>query len=257
MNRTAAKSPPPDQQERDRALDSSRSILVQAPAGSGKTDLLTRRFLRLLGEVDDPGQIVAITFTKAAAAEMRNRILAELEKAAANLKGTGLSPYAKPTESMRALAPEESSAAASGEFSMDALAHRALDHSRLLDWKLLDLPSQLRISTIDSFCRELALQQPLLSGLGGDLEIEEQPNGLYRHAARQTLERIGQGDPALSEAIENLLVALGVLDNQFRAAVHSEHKRRLLLLQSADIVFNVPLELGYGTDFSEIDHRHV
>src|SRR5690349_13475158 len=47
---------PPDQRERERALDPGRSILVQAPAGSGKTDLLTRRFLRLLSEVEDPGQ---------------------------------------------------------------------------------------------------------------------------------------------------------------------------------------------------------
>src|SRR6266700_5929619 len=72
--------PPPDQAERNRALDPERSILVQAPAGSGKTDLLTRRFLRLLSEVDEPGRIVAITFTKAAAAEMRHRILSELER---------------------------------------------------------------------------------------------------------------------------------------------------------------------------------
>ena len=62
------KTPPPDQSQRERALDATRSILVRAPAGSGKTDLLTRRFLRLLSEVDDPGEIVAITFTKAAAA---------------------------------------------------------------------------------------------------------------------------------------------------------------------------------------------
>ena len=77
-----ARPTPPDQEQRERALDPSRSIIVQAPAGSGKTDLLTKRFLRLLTEVDDPAQIVAITFTKAAEAEMRHRILSELEKAA-------------------------------------------------------------------------------------------------------------------------------------------------------------------------------
>jgi len=204
MNKAPAKTPPPDQSQRNRALDPARSVLVQAPAGSGKTDLLTRRFLRLLAEVDDPGQIVAITFTNAAATEMRHRILAELEKAAA-VKGTGFSPYVNP-ESTRASAPEGSSAGTGNEFSMDVLARRALDHSHRLGWKLLDLPAQLRISTIDSFCRDLALQQPLLSGLGGGLGIAEQPNDLYRRAARQTLEEIGQGGTVLSEAIELLLL---------------------------------------------------
>ena len=175
--------PPPDQAQRDLALDPRRSILVRAPAGSGKTELLTRRFLRLLEEVDDPGQIVAITFTNAAAAEMRHRILSELEKAA------------------------ESSAEEFGAdpFSTQALAHRAFVRSQALGWNLLDLPAQLRISTIDSFCRELALQQPLLSGLGGSLEISEQPAELYRRAARRTLEQIDSGDPALRGAIEELL----------------------------------------------------
>jgi ATP-dependent exoDNAse (exonuclease V) beta subunit len=161
-----------------------RSILVQAPAGSGKTDLLTRRFLRLLAEVEEPGQVVAITFTKAAAAEMRHRILAELEKAAAN----------------DTLAP------AADAFSMEALAQRALNHSRALGWNLLDLPAQLRISTIDSFCRDLALQQPLLSGLGGGLDIFDQPKELYRRAARQTLRKIDQTGSVLGQAIEDLLL---------------------------------------------------
>ena len=176
------RTPPPDQAEREHALDASRSVLVRAPAGSGKTDLLTRRFLRLLGEVEDPGQIVAITFTKAAAAEMRNRILSELEKAAA---------------------PSDP---ASDVFSMQALAARALERSQALGWNLIDLPAQLRISTIDAFCRDLALQQPLVSGLGGGLDISDHPAELYRRAARRTLEQIDGNDAALGDAVRALLL---------------------------------------------------
>ena len=175
---------PLDQRQRERALDPARSILVRAPAGSGKTDLLTRRFLRLLAEVDDPGSIVAITFTKAAAAEMHHRILEELEKAAER-------------------ATEEVSV---DDFSMAALASRALRRSTDCGWDLLELPAQLRISTIDSFCREIALQRPLLSGLGGAIEIAEHPRELYRRAARRTLRAIESADAPLRAAMEALLL---------------------------------------------------
>jgi ATP-dependent helicase/nuclease subunit A len=174
---------PPDQHERERALDPTHSILVQAPAGSGKTDLLTRRFLRLLAEVDDPAQIVAITFTKAAAAEMRQRILSELEKAA-----SGAPPDVTDT------------------FSMPSLAQRALARSRALGWQLPDLGAQLRVTTIDAFCRELAIQQPLLTGIGSQLDIAPQPEELYRRAARATLEKIGGTTPELNAALEQLLL---------------------------------------------------
>ena len=171
MSSVPAGNPPLDWHERQKALDANRSVLVQAPAGSGKTTLLADRFLRLLAEVEEPGQVVAITFTIPAAAEMRNRILDELRKEEPG-----------PT------------------------ARRVLEHSARLGWNLLDQPSQLRISTIDAFCRVLALQQPLLSGLGGGLEIGKTPEELYRRAARRTLQQIGGVDAELNTAISRLLM---------------------------------------------------
>ena len=188
MSKSSSQAQTPDQQERIRALNPVNSVLVQAPAGSGKTDLLTRRFLALLAQVQDPAQIVAITFTKAAAAEMRHRILEKLQNAADEIASSSVP------------APDTDA------YSMESLARRALLHSQVLNWNLLDQPAQLRISTIDSFCREIALQQPLLSGLGDGIGIYEQPEDLYRRAARQTLQQIDGNDPALAAAIERLLL---------------------------------------------------
>ena len=77
---------PSDQAIRLRVLDPGQSFIVQAPAGSGKTEVLTQRFLRLLAAADKPERILAITFTRKATQEMRTRITNRLAQARSGVR---------------------------------------------------------------------------------------------------------------------------------------------------------------------------
>ena len=75
-----------DLEQRQKALDPEKSFLVQAPAGSGKTELLIQRYLRLLTRVDYPEQVISMTFTRKAAEEMKRRILEALKNSETQAK---------------------------------------------------------------------------------------------------------------------------------------------------------------------------
>ena len=92
---------PPDWREREKALDIRQSWIVEAPAGSGKTGLLIQRYLKLLGDesVDEPEQVLAITFTVKAAGEIRERVMTQLEKAARDAPLQGDSEFERDTRS--------------------------------------------------------------------------------------------------------------------------------------------------------------
>ncbi len=173
-----------DRISRERALELA-SFIVEAPAGAGKTELLTQRFLRLLTTVSAPEQIIAITFTNKAAAEMRSRILDSLLMAA-----SGQMP----------LAPHKQ--------QTFRLGVAALQHAASLDWQLLDNPSRLKIFTIDSLSGHLARQMPLLSRFGSQPAISEDAAPHYQLAAERTLALVDED--GLGQAV---CLALGYVDN--------------------------------------------
>ncbi len=186
---------PADWQQREHGRDCAHSYIVQAPAGSGKTELLTQRMLGLLARVANPEEVVAITFTRKAAAEMSHRLIGHLQAAARQRNGL---------DGNQGLQEHE-------QVSRD-LALAVLDHDTEMGWGLLDQPSRLRIRTIDSLCSELARQLPILSGLGGGQKITEDASALYRKAAVRTMAAIEEDNNELREDVERIL---GRYDNQY------------------------------------------
>src|SRR4051812_43570007 len=75
---------PQDFQARQQALDIQQSFAVAAPAGSGKTGLLTQRLIKLITHCESPEEVLAITFTRKAAGEMQERVLKALWHAKEN-----------------------------------------------------------------------------------------------------------------------------------------------------------------------------
>lgn len=176
--------PMSDMRQREVAVNAAHSCIVQAPAGSGKTELLIQRLLVLLARVERPQQVLAITFTNKAAAEMRERVLVALNSARGNT------------------APSEPH-----KFRTWELARGVYErHGE----SLLRNPGQLIIQTIDSLNAALVRRMPWTSRFGQVPEVTSDPEVLYQ----QAVEKLLMGFDVHSDDSTPLKVLLRHLDNQ-------------------------------------------
>ena len=175
-----AEQQPQDALARAQAIDPRYSFIVQAPAGSGKTELLTDRILALLATASRPEEIIAITFTRKAAAEMHARVLKKLELARDNVEP-------KTSYEQRSL----------------TLAKAALARSEEQCWQLLDHPARLSIKTIDSLCASLVRSMPWRSGLGGMPRVAEDPNEHYLAAATEVFNAV-DSKPSVAKLLDHM-----------------------------------------------------
>jgi ATP-dependent exoDNAse (exonuclease V) beta subunit len=176
----------PDLEQRRDAISPEGSFIVQAPAGSGKTELLIQRYLKLLSLVDNPEEIIAITFTRKAAAEMQGRIINALDRVRNNIP------------------PKDDATHLTNE-----LAAEVLKQDQKCNWQLQNNPGRLRIQTIDSLCAWLTRQMPVLSRFGAQPETLDDATELYREAAANTLAELESGE----KWSEDIAVLLTHLDN--------------------------------------------
>ncbi len=174
-----------DSNAREQALDPRRSFIVQAPAGSGKTGLLVYRYLNLLTQVDKPENVLAITFTRKARAEMLERVL-ELLLAAQSQQA--------PKDDYESVGLD--------------LAARVLVRDEQRQWSILTAPQQLQILTIDAFSGRLAGSMPWLSRLGDRPRTTDQADAHYAVATDQVLDELLNFESELHEPLKLVLQEL-------------------------------------------------
>ncbi|ODT75111.1 MAG: double-strand break repair helicase AddA [Pelagibacterium sp. SCN 64-44] len=178
-----------------RAADPAWSIWVSANAGSGKTHVLTRRVLRLLLAGVAPESILCLTYTKAAAAEMRRRVARELAE--------------------WAVMDEDALEDALSKIEGPAPRRELRERARTLFARALETPGGLRILTIHAFCEAVLHRFPLEAGVPYDFAvIEDDERAAMLLAARESVLAEGIG---LEGAVETLFETLS--DEQIRGAI--------------------------------------
>lgn len=175
------------------AIDPSRSVVVDACAGSGKTTLLVARIVRALLEGAEPDQVLAVTFTRLAAHEMRERLATTLREMSLDDDAT--------------LHAKLSGWYGLGEARADALAARARD----LYETVLCHPRGPEITTFHRWFRTLALIGPLSDESGGGSELTEEGAALLQQAWYGWLDMLhAEGREARRDDFEALVREIGL-----------------------------------------------
>ncbi len=171
------------------ASDPGISAWVSANAGSGKTYTLASRVARLLLAKASPAKILCLTFTKAAAAEMQDRLFRQLGEWAM-LDDDAL---------------REAIVGIGGE------AHADLREARRLFAKALETPGRLKVLTLHAFCQIVLTRFPLEAGVPPSFEVldEQSAADMIGEARQRVLERAGAGDAVLADAVTQLAVEAG------------------------------------------------
>jgi len=175
-----------DECNRKEALDISKSFIIQAPAGSGKTEILIQRYLKLLASVSQPEEIVAITFTNKAANEMKQRVLSAMAEAV-----SGIEP------------------AKDYQIKTRQYANEVLRRDRKKSWNLTHAHKRMKILTLDSLCSDIVNKSPVTSkfGFGKKLLSNHELKSIYRLAAISSLNSISEEFNGTPDA-EKLLIHL-------------------------------------------------
>ncbi|KWR86008.1 UvrD-helicase domain-containing protein [Cupriavidus sp. IDO] len=187
------------------ACDPASSVVVEACAGSGKTWLLVARLVRLLLAGAAPHEILAITFTRKAAEEMRDRLLEVLAEMARGTDDEVIAALAQ-----RGLTPEA--------------ARAALPRARLLHAQVLAAPGRMAIDTFHGWFGTLLRGAPLASGIVPGAALREDALRMKREAWAPVWRALATPQYAdLREAYEALVDTVGefqtrsLLDAMFHA----------------------------------------
>ncbi|TSD88214.1 double-strand break repair helicase AddA [Mycobacterium sp. KBS0706] len=169
-----------------RASDPGHSVWVGASAGTGKTKVLTDRVLRLMLAGTPPDRILCITFTRAAAAEMANRIAATLAR--------------------WATMPDDKLQLALADLVGAPPATKVQTEARRLFARVLDVPGGMRIQTVHSFCQSLLRRFPVEAGLPPQFELIDDRSAaeMLERVRRQVLE-----DESLGWAVDRVAASVG------------------------------------------------